>query len=89
MLNNESWLAHSDLFKKYWVVEIKPWVRSLGWFTDYMETVKDADKPFGLLLVFTLNLKEKNGTIVSTVRLKFPYGQTARIGLSLSRSIHY
>lgn len=42
MLNNESWLAHSDLFKKYWVVETKPWVRSLGWFTDYMETVKDA-----------------------------------------------
>lgn len=43
MLNNETWLAHSDLFKKYWVVETKPWVRSLGWFTDYMETVKDAD----------------------------------------------
>lgn len=43
MVNNESWLAHSDLFKKYWVVETKPWVRSLGWFTDYMETVKDAD----------------------------------------------
>lgn len=43
MLNNESWLAHSDLFKKYWVIETKPWVRSLGWFGDYMETVKDAD----------------------------------------------
>jgi len=42
MLNNETWLAHSDLFKKYWVIETKPWVRSLGWFTDYMETVKDA-----------------------------------------------
>lgn len=42
MVNNESWLAHSDLFKKYWIVETKPWVRSLGWFTDYMETVKDA-----------------------------------------------
>lgn len=43
MLNNESWLAHSDLFKKYWIVETKPWVRNLGWFGDYMETVKDAD----------------------------------------------
>ena len=43
MVNNEAWLAHSDLFKKYWIVETKPWVRSLGWFTDYMETVKDAD----------------------------------------------
>jgi len=43
MVNNETWLAHSDLFKKYWVVETRPWVRSLGWFTDYMETVKDAD----------------------------------------------
>lgn len=43
MINNETWLAHSDLFKKYWVVETRAWVRSLGWFTDYMETVKDAD----------------------------------------------
>lgn len=42
MLNNETWLAHSDLFSKYWTIETKPWVRSLGWFTDFMETVKDA-----------------------------------------------
>jgi hypothetical protein len=42
MLNNESWLAHSDLFGKYWIVETKPWVRSLGWFTDFIETVKDS-----------------------------------------------
>jgi hypothetical protein len=42
MLNNESWLAHSELFEKYWVIETKPWVRSLGWFTDFIETVKDA-----------------------------------------------
>lgn len=43
MLNNETWLAHSDLFKHHWIVETKHWVRSLGWFTDFIQTVKDAD----------------------------------------------
>ena len=38
MLNNENWLAHTELFKKHWVVETKSWVRSLGWFTDFMDT---------------------------------------------------
>jgi len=42
MLNNETWLAHSDLFEKHWIIETKHWVRSLGWFTDFIETVKDA-----------------------------------------------
>ena len=42
MLNNETWLAHSELFTHHWVIETKPWVRSLGWFTDFIETVKDA-----------------------------------------------
>lgn len=42
MLNNETWLAHSDLFKQYWLIETKSWVRSLGWFTDFIETVTDA-----------------------------------------------
>lgn len=42
MLNNETWLAHSNLFKSHWVVETKSWVRSLGWFTDFIETVSDA-----------------------------------------------
>jgi hypothetical protein len=42
MLNNETWLAHSTLFKSHWVVETKSWVRSLGWFTDFIETVSDA-----------------------------------------------
>ena len=42
MLNNETWLAHSDLFTQYWILETKHWVRSLGWFTDFIETVKDA-----------------------------------------------
>ena len=42
MLNNETWLAHTDLFEKYWVFETKHWVRSLGWFTDFKETVTDA-----------------------------------------------
>jgi hypothetical protein len=42
MLNNESWLAHSDLFDKYWTIETKPWVRSLGWFTDFIDTVRDS-----------------------------------------------
>lgn len=42
MLNNETWLAHSDLFVKYWTIETKPWVRSLGWFTDFIDTVTDS-----------------------------------------------
>lgn len=42
MLNNETWLAHSDLFNKHWIVETKHWVRSLGWFTDFIDTVKDS-----------------------------------------------
>lgn len=42
MLNNESWLAHSNLFTKYWIVEMKPWVRTLGWFTDFEQTVRDS-----------------------------------------------
>jgi hypothetical protein len=43
MLNGESWLAHSDLFTKHWIVETKPWVRSLGWFTDFEQTVRDSN----------------------------------------------
>lgn len=37
MLNNESWLLHSDLFKKHWVVETKSWVRNLGWFSSVLD----------------------------------------------------
>lgn len=42
MLNNESWLAHSDLFNKHWIIETKPWARTLGWFTDFELTTRDA-----------------------------------------------
>jgi len=42
MMNGENWLAHSDLFNKHWVIETKPWVRSLGWFTDFEQTVRDS-----------------------------------------------
>jgi hypothetical protein len=42
MLNNETWLAHSDLFNSHWVIETKSWVRSLGWFTDFVDTVRDS-----------------------------------------------
>lgn len=42
MLNGETWLAHSDLFTKHWIIETKPWVRSLGWFTDFEQTVRDS-----------------------------------------------
>ena len=37
MLNNERWLAHKDLFQKHWVINVKPWVRTLGWFSDFVE----------------------------------------------------
>jgi len=33
MLNNETWLIHSDLLDKHWIVEGKPWARTLGWFS--------------------------------------------------------
>ena len=42
MLYNESWLVHSDVFDKHWKIELKPWIRNLGWFTDFMETVVSA-----------------------------------------------
>ena len=42
MLNNETWLAHTELFTKQWVVERKHWVRSLGWFDDFVDVVRDA-----------------------------------------------
>ena len=42
MLNHETWLAHSELFTKHWIIETKPWVRTLGWFTDFELTVRDA-----------------------------------------------
>lgn len=42
MLNNESWLGHTDLFTKHWIVEKKHWVRSLGWVDDFIDTVRDA-----------------------------------------------
>lgn len=74
MVNNESWLAHSDLFKKYWVVETKPWVRSLGWFTDYMETVKDADG--------WAQAGEKELTVFDYVQIvEFPFGRKETISL--------
>ena len=37
MLNNETWLIHSSLFKKHWKVETKSWVQSLGWIQDVIE----------------------------------------------------
>lgn len=40
MLNNESWLVHSNLFTKHWVIETKDWARTLGWFTDFVEASK-------------------------------------------------
>jgi hypothetical protein len=40
MLNNESWLLHSDLFEKYWVVETKSWVRNLGWFSSVLNQLQ-------------------------------------------------
>jgi hypothetical protein len=40
MLNNESWLLHSDLFKKHWVVETKSWVRNLGWLSSVIDKAK-------------------------------------------------
>ena len=40
MLNNETWLLHSDLFKKHWVVETKSWVRDLGWVSDIQKSVE-------------------------------------------------
>jgi hypothetical protein len=43
MLNGETWLAHSELFTKHWIIEIKPWARTLGWFTDFQATVQDAN----------------------------------------------
>lgn len=43
MLNNESWLLHSDLFKKHWVVETKSWVRNLGWFSSMVDEVVSED----------------------------------------------
>ena len=42
MLNNETWLAHSDLFKKHWIIETKPWARTLGWFSNFQQTVSDS-----------------------------------------------
>lgn len=39
---NETWLAHSDLFNEHWIIETKPWVRSLGWFEDFSEMVKSS-----------------------------------------------
>ena len=42
MLNNESWLMHSDLFENNWIIEQKSWVRTLGWFTDFIHTARDA-----------------------------------------------
>lgn len=43
MLNKESWLLHSDLFKKHWVVETKSWVRNLGWFSSMVDEVVSED----------------------------------------------
>jgi hypothetical protein len=40
MLNNETWLLHSSLFKTYWKVETKSWVQSLGWVDDVIEESK-------------------------------------------------
>jgi hypothetical protein len=40
MLNNESWLLHSDLFKKHWIIETKSWVRNLGWFSEVIHKSK-------------------------------------------------
>jgi hypothetical protein len=40
MLNNESWLLHSDLFKKHWIVETKSWVRNLGWVSPVLEQAR-------------------------------------------------
>lgn len=42
MLNGESWLLHSDLFKKHWIIEKKSWVRNLGWFSSALDqTIMD------------------------------------------------
>jgi hypothetical protein len=40
MLSGETWLIHSDLFKKYWEVETKSWVQSLGWFDNVINESK-------------------------------------------------
>lgn len=43
MLNNETWLVHSNLFKKHWAIETKEWARTLGWFGDLVDTVKQEN----------------------------------------------
>lgn len=40
MLNGESWLLHSDLFQKHWIVETKSWVRNLGWFSSVLDQTR-------------------------------------------------
>lgn len=37
MLKGESWLLHSDLFKKYWIVEKQSWARNLGWISSVID----------------------------------------------------
>lgn len=43
MLHNESWLLHSNLFKKHWIVGTRSWVRDLGWFSSMMDELKMDD----------------------------------------------
>jgi len=43
MLDNETWLLHSDVFKKHWIVESKNWARSLGWFSELHDSALDTD----------------------------------------------
>lgn len=43
MLHNESWLLHSNLFKKYWVIETKSWARDLGWVSSMLTELQMDD----------------------------------------------
>lgn len=43
MLNNESWLVHTNLFKKYWTIETKSWVRNLGWVSSMLSELRMDD----------------------------------------------
>jgi hypothetical protein len=47
MLNGESWLLHSDLFEKHWVIEVKSWIRNLGWFSSLLNQTR-ADSGWSL-----------------------------------------
>ena len=42
MNDTTTWLGHSDLFNTHWIVETKSWVRNLGWFSEFQESVKEC-----------------------------------------------